>query len=183
MAQNKEQRSYYRIDDDVLLKVKSVDKHQANQNNAAALFPESTNLQLLNEFNKLGRELSKINLEGNSALQAAFRIQDKRISLWANYLFAQHDANSRSTTVSLSEDGIAFTMDKAPYKGSQLALSMTFLSGGYSIFTFAEVLRVEMKGQQHLVAARFKELSVSDKSIIARHILASQRRPAATLKD
>lgn len=179
MAQSKEQRSYYRIDDDILLKVKPVDKHQIQQGNAAALFPESANLQLLNEFSKLGRELAKINLDAHSAVQAALKIQDKRLNLLANYLFTQHNANSPVAPVSLSEDGIAFSLEKAPYKGTQLALAMTFLSGGYSIFTFAEVLRTEPKGKQHLVAARFRNISDSDKSVIARHILVSQRKPAS----
>lgn len=182
MASDEDQRNYYRIDDDIILEYKTVDKHQVQLGNPAALFPDQANLQLLNEFKKLGRELKKLDLDSTPTVQAALKLHDRRLDLLANYIFMLGRADQSITPVSLSEGGIAFLMEKAPYKGSQIALSMTFLSSGYSIFAFSEVLRTEPKTQNYLVAVKFIQLAATDKATIARHIIASQRKPSAAIK-
>lgn len=177
MHTSEEQRNFYRVRDDIVLHFVTVDKDTLAHGNPADSFPASGHLQVFTEFKKLGGEFHKLLSDVPPALTNALKIQDKRLELLAKHLFIAQANDSLLSAVSLSEGGIAFLSDKAPYKGSLLALSLTFLSSGYSLFVFADVLRTETKGKKFQIAARFMKLAESDKTLLARHILAAQRKP------
>lgn len=170
-----EQRNYFRVRDDVLLQHRQVDKSKLAAGAPETLFPELAGVQGFSEFRKLGEELTA-QLSGlDGSIAAALKILDRRLELLGQKLFSQ-SAGATSSPVSLSEGGIAFLADKAPYAGSYLALAITFTRTGLTLFCFAEVLRTEEKGKQFQIAARFRQLSSSDKALVARQVMTRQRK-------
>jgi hypothetical protein len=176
MAPDTEQRDYYRIQDAIVLDYVPVDRQRAREDLASKLFPDQAHRQAFAEFKKHGRELHSLLANLDPTICQALKLQDKRLELLASYLFAEHNQQQRHP-VSLSEGGLAFIADKAGDKGSFLALSLTFVESGFTLFTFAEVLRCEQQAKGYALGCKFYRLNDADKSLLARHILAAQRKP------
>lgn len=175
MANGTDQRNYFRVRDDVLLQHRQVDKSKLAAGSPAALFPELAGLQGFSEFRKLGDELTGLLNGLDSQTAAALKLIDRRVELLGQQLFSQSGGTTLAP-VSLSEGGIAFMADKAPYAGTFLALAITFTRSGQTLFCFAEVLRTEEKAKQFQIAARFRQLSSADKALIARQVMNRQRK-------
>lgn len=177
MTAKTEQRDSYRIHDEIVLEQVAVDRQTAFNGRPEVHFPGQTHLQAFADFKKMGRELHTLLGNLDSGTSQAIKLMDKRLELLAGHLFATHNTQPKHP-VSLSEGGIAFIANKSAYKGSFVALALTFLESGFTLFTYAEVIRCESTTQGHKLACQFIRLSDADRTLLARHILAAQRRLA-----
>lgn len=170
-----DRRAYYRIQDRIALQITSGDT------------PEEDNLlfSLLNELYLLELEsqpLLRSISEQQRSLVSYLKITNKRIDLLANAL-AQGLMKEfgEPQEVSISEDGISFVDDCQHEQDSILTLRLILLPQAFGLQLQAQVIRCEASQEGYLIAARFHELSETQRQVLARHIMhkqAQERREA-----
>lgn len=171
-----ERRAYYRIQDRIALQI-SGDPQQAQQE--SALFALLNELYVLEmEAQPLLRSIS----EQQRTLVNYLKITNKRIDLLANAL-AQSllDTLGEPQPVTLSEGGISFISNKEYPSGSLISLKAILLPQAFAVQLTAKVIRCHPAGQGHCIAARFTELTDTQRQVLARHIMqrqAQERREA-----
>lgn len=163
-----------------------IDAYTANHESPGSLFPASNMLDLLSDFRKIDHEsinlLHNIGDEHRSVADYLVNL-NKKIDLLAQHLVQESNPLPQSATssVNLSEDGIAFATDRALYMGNFLALRLMFLPTYNTISLFAKVLRsnpvpetAQPSAQPHFLAARFYRIQDHQRQVLSRHIMQSQ---------
>lgn len=171
-----ERRAYYRIQDRIALQI-SEDPQQAQQD--SVLFGLLNELYVLElEAQPLLRSIS----EQQRTLVNYLKITNKRIDLLANAL-AQSllDTLGEPQPVTLSEGGISFISEQSFAAGSQISLKAILLPQAFAVQLMAKVIRCHPTEQGYCIAARFAELTDTQRQVLARHIMqrqAQERREA-----
>ncbi|MBB3168498.1 PilZ domain-containing protein [Simiduia aestuariiviva] len=169
-----DQRDAFRISDTLALHFRAVNNTDTP---AEQHFPDQAPLQLFSEYKKLGHELNGLLANLDPSIHQALKLQEKRLDLLANLLFSDHCQTSQQS-VNLSEGGLAFISTSQHNVSDTLAMSLTFLASGFSLFCYAQVIRCEKLSDGWRLACKFISLPEADQQLIARHILAAQRKPA-----
>lgn len=170
-----DRRAYYRIQDRIALQITSGDTPEED----SRLFSLLNELYLLElESQPLLRSIS----EQQRSLVSYLKITNKRIDLLANAL-AQGLMKEfgEPQEVSISEDGISFVDDCQHEQDSILTLRLILLPQAFGLQLQAQVIRCEASQEGYLIAARFHELSETQRQVLARHIMhkqAQERREA-----
>ncbi len=175
-----EKRDFFRINQDVLFEVHLVDSYAADNSAPESHFDDSPALTLLNQLRKIDKDNQQILgliKDKNRLLTDYLQSLNNKIDLVTRFcLFSQQadSADQATTRINLSEGGIAYTSNRAVYKGNFLVLRLIFLPSYVHVVTFAKVVRCSSKENEHQVAARFHRIQDKDRQEIARHILKAQ---------
>ncbi len=177
---NSDKRDFFRVSQDVLFDYRIVEAFTAENDEPDSQFEDNQSMSLLDELRRLDRDslqALKILSEKNRLLGDYLRNLSQKVDLIARHvLFGKEEgADERPTKrVNLSEDGLAFTSERAIYVGNFLVLRLIFLPHYQPVITFAQVVRCEQKGEKYQVAARFHRLAEKDRQTLARQILKAQ---------
>ncbi|WP_018016015.1 PilZ domain-containing protein [Teredinibacter turnerae] len=177
---SREKRDFFRISHDVIFDHKVVDAYTAEHDSPEILFDDAVSLGIINELRRLDRDASqtlRALSEKNRLIGDYLQIVNSKIDLLARHALFHQTEKAREkpkTRINLSEDGLAFIVDRALYKGNYLAIRMIFLPNYVPVVVFAKVIRCEAKGDQYQVAARFHRISDKDRQELSRQILRAQ---------
>lgn len=175
-----ENRDYFRISQDIIFNFTPVDAFAADNDEAENAFEDGISLNLLHELKRLDRDSEKtlrFLTEKNRLLGDYLQTLSAKIDLMARHiLFAQQPDQSHQSTsrVNLSEDGIAFSSDRALYKDSYIAVRLIFLPSYSPVLTHAKVLRCEQKGDDYQIAAKFYRTPDVERQELSKQILKAQ---------
>lgn len=186
-TRSREKRDFFRISQDVIFDYRLVDAYTAENDSPEVEFDDAVSLGLINELRRLDRDAVqtlRLLTEKNRLLGDYLQTLSSKIDLLARHMLFNHTEQAREkpkTRINLSEDGLAFIVNRAIYKGAYLALRMIFLPHYAPVVVFAKVIRCEAKDDQYQVAARFHRLGDKDRQELSRQILraqVSQKKPA-----
>src|SRR5690606_18038541 len=119
-----------------------VESYAAENEEPGVQFEDGQSLTLLDELRRLDRDglqTLKILSDKNRLLGDYLRSLNQKIDLIARHvLFSREDTSgTRPTTrINLSEDGVAFTSERAIYVGNFLVLRLIFLPHYHPVLTF-----------------------------------------------
>lgn len=180
MSRKPNRREYFRVDDQVLLKIKLLGNHDNFSTPPADYFEESTSITLVeqlriidNEHNKLLRPIAEINRD----LELYLKSINKKIDLIANSILDLHQpaVHQAYIDVSISEGGLAFNVTQHYATNSICALLICLQPENTCFAAYAEVLEcAALPGGDHRVALQFIKLNTADQQLLARHILQVQ---------
>lgn len=174
-----EKRDFFRINQDVLFETHLVDSYAADNSAPESHFDDSPALTLLSQLRKIDKDNQQILgilKDKNRLITDYLQSLNNKLDLVTRFcLFTQQaDKDQPTTRINLSEGGIAYTSNRAVYKGNFLVLRLIFLPSYIHVVTFAKVVRCSSKDGEHQVAARFHRLQDKDRQEISRHILKAQ---------
>lgn len=182
-------RNYFRVNHDVLFDCRPVDAYSANNDEPDTAFDDSGSSGLAAELRRIDRDAAKslkTLAEKDRVLGDYLQLLSNKIDIIARHtLLADSTPDPHAPTrINISEAGIAFSSDKAFYKGKFLAVRLIFLPGYVPIIAFAEVVRCQNKSEapkgdiegndNFRIAARFHRLSDKDQRELARQIMKAQ---------
>lgn len=184
-----EKRSFFRIDQELLLEARSIDAYTADNGTPEEQFTDPRSLHMFAKFHEWDKQAADIARgfgDQHAGVAQYLALINKKINLLAREFIAQQPgpAGQSPSKVNLSEAGIGFLAEKAFYKDSYIALRLIFLPDYTGLAVFAKVIRSEAaKGDLHHIAAKFYRLSEANQQVLAKHImdhqLAEQRRARA----
>lgn len=174
-----EKRSFFRVDQELVLDYKVVDAYTAENETAEEQFDDPMPMHLFSKMNQLDRQahqLFQVITKDNKNVADYLKIINKKISLLSQEIIASYSPTKMATTkVNISEAGMGFIAEKPIYKGSHIALRMVFLPDYSGLSCFSEVVRCEsMKGELHHIAVKFQALNESDQQILSKQIMQVQ---------
>lgn len=180
---NKERRSFFRINSEIVLSFHSVDSYTLSQGTPEDEFPEDQKtLDVFNEIRRLDKDaaayLSAVT-EQHRVIAEYLKLLNKKIDLIAHQALASEYVSKevRPTHVNLSEGGLAFNSAKSIYKDSTLALRIMFMSDYSNISVFARVVRCEAREDEsegYRVACEFIDIEATKQEALAKHIMRAQ---------
>lgn len=176
----KEKREYFRISQDVLFDFSQVDAFAAESQTPESEFEDEIAIGLLNELRRLDRDNAqtlRLLTEKNRLLGDYLRVLSSKIDLIARQTVMASAPLTRETPkarINLSEDGLAFTCDRALYKDSFIAVRLVFLPSYSPVVAFAKVLRCNHINDNYQIAARFYRLSPANQQELAKQVLRAQ---------
>ncbi len=177
---NRERRSFFRINQDIVLDYRVVEAYTANHEDAGSLFQASPLSELLSALRRIDAESGQLLhsiTENNRQIADYLGNINRKIELLTQHMLMQDSGNQQlvTTSVNLSEGGIAFATEKPVYKGSFLALRLLFLPSYVSVVVFAQVVRSETgKDERHQLAAKFHRLQEQQAQVLSRQIMQAQ---------
>ncbi len=175
-----ERRSFFRIEDDVLLRFQSIDKSSALANKIPTQFSDDPSYSLMHEIQLIDQENSRhlhTIAEHNRDLEIYLKSINKKIDAIAAHL-AETIApvtDQLPNTITLSEGGMSFRSDIELPHDEFLAIQVNFLPLHQTVVLFAKIINSSsIEGKGYNVAVSFVELSDYDRQIIAKHIMQVQ---------
>lgn len=184
-----ERRSYFRINQNILFEYQTVANSQLDNLDPAELFDQHPAMDAFSQLKKIDKQIkplvAKVAEKDRELAHLLKLMLQKQELLGAQLLAPESKGDTEKTQVNLSEGGLAFCADKALYKGSHLALKLTFLPSFQTTFLIAQVIRCQSEDDNnHQVALKFVKTSSADKELISKQImqaqLAAQRRQKRT---
>ena len=175
-----ERRDYFRIEDDVLLRCKTVSQSAALANSVPHEFTEAPGYSLMHELRlieKDSRSLLSAVGEYNRDIEAYLQSLNKKIDTIASHIAASHkpDIELQTMHISLSEGGLSFHSEMQQAHDSYLALQMTFLPSHNSLILFAKVINCTAHKQGgYSVAISFVYLTDADRQQISKYVMQFQ---------
>jgi len=176
--QGSERRSYYRIQEDVLLQYAIADSA-----GSAAIPAEGVALSSGDLLQAIDQELhNAINLifTESAAVAKALGLLNRKISVLASTLYptqSDNGSNYIQTRVSLSGSGIAFETDEFLQKSTRLQLSLRLLPSHHHVCLFANVVAdaqaLDAPGSRFAVRAAFEEDAEAQERLI-QHVVQRQ---------
>ena len=176
-----ERRSFFRINQDIVLDYRTVAADVAERGDIDGLFPPSRTTDLLSGLRQVDSESSQLLhsiTENNRQIADYLGKLNKKLELLTQHILTAegHQPQLNTTRVNLSEGGIAFSTAKPVYKGSYIALRLMFLPSYISVVLFARVVRSDSNGDDgHQLAARFHRLQEQQAQILSRQIMQAQQ--------
>lgn len=175
-----ERRSYFRIEDDVLLRYQAIDKSTALANQIPQQYIDDPSYSLMHEIQKIDQEYSPhlhSIAEHNRDLEIYLKSINKKI-----YAIAAHFADTIKpvtdqlpNTITLSEGGLSFRSHVEHAHDGYLAIQVSFLSLHQTIVLFCKIINCSpIPGNGYNVAVSFVQLSDYDRQVIAKHIMQVQ---------
>ena len=175
-----ERRSFFRVDDRVLLRYQPVNENCALANMIPAAFKEDPGYSLMQELQAIDRNnakfLSAIG-EDNRNLEAYLKGQNKKLELIAAKLI-EHEGiapDRQKLEVSISEGGLSIKSGTEFAINSYLALQITLLPKRHTVVTFAKIVNCsEAKAGSYKYGLSFIHLKDYDRQVIAKHVMQLQ---------
>ncbi len=185
-----ERRSFYRIDDEVVLHYREVDEPvppstpQGLPDRLLNIFTLSA--QFAAETRALRVQLKTIESQ-MPAVATYLKAIDRKLDMVAQLLLAEEleDPGHATQEVSLSAGGLAFHSDLPLMSGTLLELQLVLLPAFTGLLTYGRVVYCARDGEApdpafpYRVAVEFEELGEETRDLITRHVLA---REAARLR-
>lgn len=177
-APDLDRREFFRVEDQLILRYRSVPQEAVGHMPAEHHFDNSELFQLL-------RELRQIDLEHNNVLRALseqnrelgtyLKSINRKIELVASALAVVDQTQQKQLPqrVAISETGIAFLADTELTPGSYIALELILLPQHTGLALYGEVLANREQTTGNTVVS-FVRLRDSDRQLLARHILQVQ---------
>ncbi|TQV81340.1 PilZ domain-containing protein [Exilibacterium tricleocarpae] len=175
-----ERRSFFRINQDIVLDYSAVSADIAKGGDSTDLFPASRLTDLLSGLRRLDSESGQLLhsiTENNRQIADYLSNLNKKLELLTQHILLGETQQQpvRTTSVNLSEGGIAFATNKPLYKGSFVALRMMFLPSYTSVVLFAQVIRSETTADDHHhLVAKFLRVQEAQAQVLSRQIMQAQ---------
>lgn len=190
LDQMKERRSYFRIDDDIVLQYRLVSEEDIESSNDKASRRIANSFTIKARFAALEQKLRPVRnqLEQHSEeLVTYLKTIDEKLDLLADIIFETgHDLiNMPTQRVSLSAGGTSFYAQKPLELGALLQLWLLLPPSKTGIITYATVAYCKRSDEQWIgryaykIGVEFKYLREEDSDLIIRHVLnkeADERR-------
>lgn len=175
-----ERRSFFRVDDKVLLRYQPVDESCALANLIPAVFKEDPGYSLMQQLQAIDRNnavfLRAIG-EENRDLEAYLKGQNKKLELIAAKVI-EHGGKApdqKKQRISISEGGLSIQSDTQLANNGYLALQITLLPKHHTLMVFAKVINCSRaKEGGYNIALSFTHLKDNDRQLIAKHIMQLQ---------
>lgn len=175
-----ERRSFFRIEDDVLLRYQSIDKSAALANQIPQQYVDDPSYSLMHEIQHIDKEYSR-HLhaigEHNRELEIYLKSINKKINAIAAHLAEtiKPVTDQLPNTITLSEGGLSFRSHVEHPHDEYLAIQVSFLPLHQTIVLFCKIINCSpVQGEGYHVAVSFVELSDYDRQVIAKHIMQVQ---------
>ncbi len=174
-----ERRSFFRVDGEVSFDFKSVDTLTVEDSSPDSLFSEMPGTGLFNDFRVIDAESSQLLhqiSEKDRQISDYLSSINRKVDLLARQLVNLQQGKQPSSTrqINLSEGGLAFNADKPLYKGSFIGLRLVFASNYVAVAVFAKIIRCEASKNGHQIAAKFHNMTESQRQIISKQIMQAQ---------
>ncbi len=174
-----DRRDYYRIDDEVYLRVESSDLQSAHSGSLPAAFAADNPANLMRELQRIDYDNAQLMhsfSDDNRELELYLKGINKKIDLIANQITAAADKQHHIKTqaVSLSEGGISFASNDPRAVDSILAMQITLLPSHHCVMLFGRVIHCQSRDNGYTVATAFVALKDQDRQVLARHIMQAQ---------
>ncbi len=172
-----DRREYFRVDDQLVLRYRSVPAEAVGHTPAERHFDNSEMFALLRELRHIDQEHNNVLrglAEQNRELGTYLKSLNRKIDLVANALATLSDGQQQQAPqhASISEGGIAFHTSVNLGVGSFVALELVLLPSHTGLALYGEVL--DTRDANGLTVVSFIRLRESDRQILARHILQVQ---------
>jgi len=172
-----ERRSFYRIDDRVLLSINPIDTKKASHH-IEQFYKQDHLFSIRNNFNfEIEQHLVDLHKIQQKMPEMAryLGVLEKQIDRLSDRLVVdQSDSALVSRTVSLSLQGVCFYSDDIVEAGGLVEVEMKLLPSGYRLLMLALVIdRQKVTGDQHgsyRIALQYEHIHEADREILARHI-------------
>ncbi len=175
-----ERRSYFRVDDKVLLRYKPVDESCALANIIPTAFKEDPSYSLMRELQSIDQDNAKYLRaigEHSRDLEAYLKGQNKKLELIAAKIIEHEEQapDQKKQRISISEGGLSIHTDTELANDGYLAIQITLLPNHHTLVVFAKVINCsnDPKGGYN-VALSFTHLKDNDRQLIAKHIMQLQ---------
>lgn len=173
-----ERREYFRVEDRVLLRYRTVPRQAMLHTPAERHFENSEIFELLRELRHIDHEHNNVLrsiAEHNRDLGLYLKNVNRKIDLIANVLASldQSQQGREPVLASLSESGIAFIAEPRLEVGSIVALEIVLLPQHTALALYGEVVMNRDQPPARSVVT-FAQLRESERQILARHILQVQ---------
>ena len=173
-----EHRSFFRVEDRVLLKACPVDEHSALENKIPQRLSSDADYALMAELQAIDQDNSKhlwSISESHPELALFLKGLNSKMDLIVGKLFAQQQpADHQQVPVSLSEGGLLFPDSSRFPQHSYLALRLTLLPTHHTVMVFGKVISSKAYSGNYSTAVSFVRLKDSERQIIAKHIMQLQ---------
>jgi hypothetical protein len=172
-----ERRNSFRINQDVIFDFRQVDTHTAEHLEPEQAVDDGVAMQLVAELRRIDRDaqqLLKIVTDKQRLLGDYLQKLNNKIDLIARHAVFAAGPNSQTLRLNISEGGVAFSSDRALYKGNFLVLRMIFLPSYTPVIVFAVVARCESDKDSFRIATKFHRLRDQERQELARQILKAQ---------
>jgi len=175
-------RGYFRIDDEVFLRVKKITANEiVNIEPFFEKFRQSTLITA--RFHQQRTAMAPVLAEVNArdiAVANYFSMLSDQIDLLANKLISESifSADEQLQDVNMSAEGMQFYSPTEYQCGDQLEIVFALFPGGDYIPVIADVVRTEhnKSDEQYLVSVQFSRINEDDKELVIHHMLFLQRQ-------
>lgn len=183
-----ERRRYYRIDDEVMLKLAPVEDNAIDDrledfwsNEHAFSIRNDYNYQITQHIadrNKIETRMPELARYLSVLEKQIDRLTEKVIVDDEEKLMVNRVAN-------LSAQGISYCGDDAPRQGSLVELKLKLLPSGLRLVIIARVVLVETDAGQgeHKISLDFEHLHEADREILIKHIHGKQMEALSSAKE
>jgi septal ring factor EnvC (AmiA/AmiB activator) len=174
-----ERRSFFRIEDTVLVRYQPVNESAALSNQIPKEFeedPEFTLMQQLQEIDQQNSQVLRLIAEENRNVDAYLKAINKKIEIITSHLIesGNHASDQEEAQISLSEGGLGFYSDTELAHDSYLAMQLTFLPARTTLVVFAKIIHCSKENHQYCIAVSFIHLNDTNRQLIAKHIMQLQ---------
>ena len=181
-----DRRDYYRIEDQVHLMQKPIEKHLISDNPYGEQYELPRQALLISQLQSIdndSRDLLRQVGDHNRALGSYLRSMDEKIELIAKYLVSHDKTLSEKITVNLSEGGISFYSGVEAQLDTYVHLIIVLFPSYASIAAIGVVKACEKIDEQpslYRIGIEFAVLLEADRKQIVRHI---RRRQSQDIRD
>ena len=175
-----ERRSFFRIEDEVLLRYQSIDKSAALANQIPQQYIDDPSYSLMHEIQHIDQEYSRhlhSIAEHNRDIEIYLKSINKKIDAIAAHLAdtIKPVTDQLPNSITLSEGGLSFHSHVEHAHDGYLAIQVSFLPLHQTIVLFSKIINCSpIPSNGYNVAVSFVELSDYDRQVIARHIMQVQ---------
>lgn len=179
MNQPDEKRDYFRVAETLSIHLVALAPDTDRSRPASEWFPALAAPPWLEEFRALNRELQREIATLASDQASAIKLLTRQNELLAGALM-KNQVPAEMTLKDLSEGGLSVDTALPLSPGQTLALALLLNISPLPLFCYGEVLRITdgdaSHGQLPRVAVGFVDINRSDRDLIARQVLQSQRK-------
>ncbi len=172
-----ERRKFFRIEDEVLLRVVETDLEAALAGEIPAAFADDSSLDLVAELQRIDHDnqalLNQL-CHDNRELELYLRGINKKIELLARHAVKSQQSPQQKQTITLSEGGMAFHAIEPFNHDTILAVQLYLLPSYASLLLYAKVLNCQPGDSDYNVSVVFTGLTDSQRQLLARHIMQVQ---------
>ena len=172
-----DRREYFRIDDQMILRYRSVPPEAVGHMPPERHFDNSEMFALLRELRQIDQEhnnVLRVLAEQNRELGIYLKSLNRKIELVGKALSTLDEGQQHVAPqhVSISEASLAFRIGTSLSPGNFVALELVLLPSHTGLALYGEV--IETRDSNGLTVVAFVRLRESDRQILARHILQVQ---------
>lgn len=174
---NTEHRNYFRVEDEVIIRVAPCSEEAAFNGTIPSEFHEDDDFSLVNELQRIdhdNQQLLNQFAHQYRELELYLRGLNKKIDLIASQLVKSKQHNKSKQVVTLSEGGIRFHSHQSFTKDRIIAIQLFLLPSYVSVILFGRVINCTSAGNGYSISTMFIGLSDTNRQILARQIMQVQ---------